>query len=131
MLKNSFLKFGAMVGSLPALFLPATTFAANNPLLNSETNLGKVKTESGLTSGAQDLPNLIGRFVGVIIGVLGIILVIRIIQAGIMYMTAGGDPGKVDKAKKMITEGIVGIVIIIAAYSISSFVIDALKGATA
>jgi hypothetical protein len=48
-----------------------------------------------------------------------------------MYMTAGGDPGKVDKAKKMITEGIVGIVIIIAAYSISSFVIDALKGATA
>lgn len=131
MLKNSFLKFGAMVGSLPALFLPSTAFAANNPLTGATTNLTTVKTESGLTAGATDFPILIGRFVGVIIGVLGIILVIRIIQAGILYMTAAGDVGKVATAKKMITEAIIGIIIVIAAYSISSFVISSLTTATA
>jgi hypothetical protein len=130
MLKNSFLKFGAMVGSLPVLFLPAAVFAATNPLDAATSNLSTVKTESGITAGAQDLPTLIGRFIGIVIGILGIILVIRIIQAGIMYMTAGGDPGKVATAKKMITESIVGIIIVISAYAISSFVIDQIAQAT-
>jgi hypothetical protein len=73
-----------------------------------------------------DLPTMIGAIIGVVLGVLGIILVFFLVQAGIMYMTAGGDSAKVDKAKKLITNAIVGMVIVVMAYSISTFVIGQL-----
>jgi hypothetical protein len=46
-------------------------------------------------------------------------------------MTAGGDPGKVDKAKQSITRAIIGIIIIVGAYALTSFVIEQLKNAVA
>ena len=59
--------------------------------------------------------------------ILGIILVFYIIQAGIMFMTAAGDATKVDKAKKIITQAVIGMVIIVMAYTISNFVIGQLS----
>ena len=91
----------------------------------------------GLNDAAKDsgfnqtlsLPVLIGRFIQILLGLTGIIFLVIIIYAGIMYMTAAGDPGKVDKAKKMITQSIIGLILIVGAYSISAFIIDQLKGA--
>ena len=120
MIKKTFSKLGAYVGALPVLLLPLSVSAAG--LADNAGNFTALKT-GGATSSTADLPTLIGRLIGVLLGVLGIILVVYIIQAGIMYMTAAGDPAKVDKAKKMITQAVVGIIIIVAAYSISDFVI--------
>ena len=39
-------------------------------------------------------------------------------------MTASGDSAKTDKAKSMIISGIIGIIIILAAWAIASFVIS-------
>lgn len=119
MIKKTFSKIGAYVGVLPVLVLPLSVSAA---LSDNAANFTSLKS-GGATSSSSDLPTLIGKLIGVLLGVLGIILVVYIIQAGIMFMTAGGDPAKVDKAKKMITQAIVGIIIIVAAYSISDFVI--------
>ncbi|MCX6714247.1 MAG: hypothetical protein NTX72_00335 [Candidatus Uhrbacteria bacterium] len=133
MLKASYLKFGAMVGSLPVLFLPAAVFAAppaGTGLSAAKTSLDTVKTEAGVTAGAADLPTLIGRIIAVLLGVMGIILVVYVIMAGITYMTAGGDDTKVKKAKAMIQTSVVGIIIIVAAYAISSFVIAQITTAT-
>ncbi|OGL62697.1 hypothetical protein A3C09_02345 [Candidatus Uhrbacteria bacterium RIFCSPHIGHO2_02_FULL_47_44] len=136
MLKNSYLKFGAMIGSLPALILPLSvsagaTAAPGQGLNASQGSLTTIKEGAGITAGASDLPTLIGRIIGVLLGVMGIILVIYIVLAGITYMTAGGDDAKVKKAKAMIQTSVVGIIIIVAAYSISSFVISQIITATA
>lgn len=132
-MNKSFLKFGAYVGSLPVLFLPVSVLAAppaGQGLSGAKTSLDTIKTESGVSAGAADLPILIGRIIGLVIGVVGILLVVRIVQAGILYMTSAGDGKKVDEAKKLMTQNVIGIIIIIAAYSISSFVINQIATAT-
>lgn len=55
--------------------------------------------------------------------VMGIIAVVVIIVAGIMYATSGGDSAAVTKAKNMILYSVVGIVVILAAWAITNFVI--------
>lgn len=55
--------------------------------------------------------------------VMGIIAVIVIIVAGIMYATSGGDSAAVTKAKNLILYSVVGIIVIFAAWGITNFVI--------
>lgn len=55
--------------------------------------------------------------------VAGIIAVITIIIGGITYATSGGDSGKVSKAKNMIIYSVAGLVVILVAFAITSFVI--------
>jgi len=51
------------------------------------------------------------------------------IYAGYNWMTAQGEEEKVTKAKDTLTAAIIGLVIVIAAYAISYYVISALGGA--
>lgn len=129
MFNKIFHKISSWVSVLPILFLPnfasaQTEFQGYKGLgtEGSQKALGTVKTGANITT-AQDLPTLIGRLINGLLGILGIILVGLVIYAGILYMTASGDDTKVKKAKTLLTQAIIGIIIIIAAYSISAFVI--------
>ena len=75
---------------------------------------------------SQTLPQLVGNIINIALGILGIILVILIVYGGILWMIAMGDEKKIDKAKAILTNAIVGLVITVAAYAISSYVISAL-----
>ncbi len=55
--------------------------------------------------------------------VAGLIAVIVIIVGGIQYITAGGDPSKVAKAKNAILYAVIGLIIVILAAVITNFVI--------
>lgn len=123
-----FHKFGAWISALPILLLPTTGFAAEG-LEASKEALGKIKTEIG-TDVSSDLPTLIGGIIRVVLGVLGIFFVIYVVYAGYLWMTAGGEVAKVDKSKKMLGQAVIGIVIIVAAYAISEFVISQIISAT-
>jgi hypothetical protein len=60
---------------------------------------------------------------------IGIIAVIFIIYAGFLWMTSGGNQEKLALAKKTLINAIIGLVIILAAIVIVSFVINKLSGA--
>lgn len=79
-----------------------------------------------VSGGPKDLPTMIGNLINILLGSLGIIFVGLVIYAGILYMTASGDDTKVKKAKTLLTQAIIGMIIIVAAYSISAFVIGQL-----
>jgi len=49
-----------------------------------------------------------------------------IIYGGFLWMSSGGDTEKISKAKNTITNGIIGLVIVVLAYTIANFVIKAL-----
>jgi len=88
-------------------------------------------TATGANLGSSmPLPKLIGQVIGVLLTMLGVILVCLIIYAGFLWMTAQGDPDKVKKAKAIIGNAVVGMVLVFAAYSIANFVIDKLVTAT-
>jgi hypothetical protein len=46
-------------------------------------------------------------------------------------MTAAGNEDRVEKAKKLIVAGIIGLAIILSAYAIARFVVNSLVSATA
>lgn len=109
-----------VLSSLPAF--------AESPSALLTTGLDAAAADSGLKSGLT-LPELIGRMIAVMLGLIGIIFIIYIIWAGIMYMTAAGDDTKVKKAKQMISQSVIGIIIMVGAYAISNFVITQLTTA--
>ncbi|MEA3449801.1 MAG: hypothetical protein U9Q85_02385 [Patescibacteria group bacterium] len=79
-----------------------------------------------ITFGIGDAVNLIIKS---FLSLLGIIFIILVITAGYNWMTAVGDETKVEKAKKMITRAVIGLIVIISAYAITAFVFKALDGA--
>ena len=70
------------------------------------------------------------RIIKVAIGMLGIVALVIILIGGFTWMTAGGSEEKVGEAKKWITAGVIGLAIILSAYSIASFVVSNLVAAT-
>src|SRR3989339_1030052 len=85
---------------------------------------GNVQTATGL--GNTDPREMAGQVVNILLGFLGIIAVVIILLGGFKWMTAAGDEGKVDEAKKLIGAGVIGLVVILSAYGLALFIIDKL-----
>lgn len=86
-----------------------------------QANANQVAQAAGV-SGGTDLVTIIGRIINVALGFLGIILLVLMLYAGFVWMTAAGDAEKIAKAKKIITNALIGLVIIASAWAITSFV---------
>jgi len=85
-------------------------------------------TATGL--GTKDIRETIASIINVAMGLLGIIAVAIILLGGFKWMTAGGSEEKVSDAKKLIISGVIGLVIILTAYAIASFVVSSILNAT-
>ena len=72
-------------------------------------------TAGNYTTQAENLINLIISFLTVI---AGLAFFIYFVIGGVTWVTAGGDKGNVDKAKTMMTNATIGMVIIAASYAI-------------
>jgi len=71
--------------------------------------------------------DLVSNLVTAAIVIGAIATLIYMVMGGINYITSGGDAQKVESAQKHITNAIIGLVIIVAAYAIFT-VIKALLG---
>jgi len=73
-----------------------------------------------------DLPTIIGRLIGAALSLLGVLLLAYILYGGFLWMTAGGDEKKVTAATSVIKNAVIGLVIIVAAYAITAFILGPL-----
>ncbi|OQA37054.1 MAG: hypothetical protein BWY53_00138 [Parcubacteria group bacterium ADurb.Bin326] len=89
---------------------------------NSQLGKSQLGTTFGANTDQNALAKMIGAGVNVVLGMLGLILVVLIIYAGFIWTTAQGDSKKVDKAKDMIKQAVIGLIIVFAAYAIAQFV---------
>lgn len=110
-------------GAAAALW--ALPFAAAAQNLDVGIDYGTI---TGL--GTKDLRETVASIINVALGLLGIVAVVIILAGGFTWMTAAGNEENVDKAKKMIFAGIIGLAIILSAYAIARFVITSLVNAT-
>jgi len=95
---------------------------------NLTDKLGEVNDQADL--GSEELPATIGKLIAAMLSVLGVIFLLLIIYAGFTWMTAQGDPKAVDKAKDILIRSVTGLIILLSAYAISTFVIETLGTAT-
>jgi len=89
-------------------------------------------TRTGEVIGVSDTPLevIVGNVIRVAITLVGVVLLGLLIYAGFLWMTAGGSEEKVKKARGMIFNAIVGLVIIVLAYAITDFILGRLIEAT-
>lgn len=77
----------------------------------------------------QDVKVVIQNIIKIILGFLGIITIIIILYGGFLWMTSFGEEDKIDRSKKLISAGVIGLAIVLASYAISVFVINSLTRA--
>ena len=80
--------------------------------------------------GNADPEDMIVSVINWILGILALVAVIMILVGGFLWMTAGGNEEKVDKAKKLLIAAIIGLVIILAAWGIATYAIGKLLDIT-
>lgn len=116
--------------ALAPMIASAQTTVGGNPFQRAQDTISGsqgVQAGAGLGSGqTAELPTIIGRIINVILGFLGIILLFYILLAGFKWMTAGGNDKQTAEAKAMIQNAVIGMVIIVAGFAISNFVIKQL-----
>lgn len=110
-----FMLFGLLV-------VPSVSHAQIN--VNS-TGIGTTAAAAGYSSAA-DPAAIIGQMISVVLGLVGFVFFIYVLWAGFLWMTAQGNAEQVQKATGMIKNGIIGFIIIVAAYAISTAVINAI-----
>ncbi|MBI4281377.1 hypothetical protein HY625_00990 [Candidatus Uhrbacteria bacterium] len=125
-LTKRFINMGVGIG---ALLLPIIALAQDTISSDQAKKFGiDVLTASGL--GSRGLRETVGSIINVFMGLLGTVAIVIILIGGFQWMTAGGNEEKVEKAKQMLGAGVIGLAIILAAYSITRFVIGSLITAT-
>ena len=112
--------------AVPMLAVPAMVGAAD---LGGKDYLKDVGDAADLPGGAGEdaLIEIIGTGIKVILSILGVVLVLMIIYAGWTWMTAQDEKAKIQKAKDMLKNAVIGLLIIFAAYAIATFVISSLN----
>jgi hypothetical protein len=73
---------------------------------------------------------IIGTIINDVLIFLGVIFLILTIYGGFLWMTAGGNEETLKKAKKWLVNAVIGLIIVLAAYSITSFVISKIISST-
>ncbi len=73
----------------------------------------------------SDFSVLVGNVLKWVLSVAGSIALLMLVAGGIMYITSAGDEQKVASSKKIITWTIIGLMVVLASYSII-FVLDEL-----
>lgn len=68
------------------------------------------------------LPELINNIMGILFFVVGVASVIVIVVAGLMYVVSAGNEKTTKQAKDAILYAVIGLVISISAFAITSFI---------
>lgn len=102
------------------------SFFALPSLAQDVVQINPVGQELNLAGGAVDgvdsLRDIVLRVIRWILGLVGLIAVIVILYGGFLWMTSAGNADRVTRARAVIVNGLIGLVIIIASFAIVSLV---------
>ncbi len=121
-----FLSFLTLLAIFP--FAPAIPAQAqDNTLYQSQTGM----TDIGAVYGNKttDIRQIILKVVSIALGLLAVIFLCLTLFAGFKYMTSGGNEEETRKAIKLLTNAVIGLVIIMLSWAITRFIILRLNAA--
>ncbi|MDP2684450.1 MAG: pilin [bacterium] len=104
------------------LFGVSFVYAAN------DYGLGKTAEKAGLDVSERHPEDIIGNVVGAGLTLVGVLFLLLMIYGGVIWMIARGNEQETDKALKTIKAAVLGLIIVVASYAITTFVFDAIKG---
>jgi predicted nucleic acid-binding Zn ribbon protein len=72
---------------------------------------------------------LVQRITAIFFGILGLIAVVMVMYSGFLWLTAAGEEEKTKKATTLLFQSFVGLIIILASWTLTYFVISQLTRA--
>ncbi len=132
MYKKIILAFGGFFVIFGALLSVDIVRAQQTPICDFDPVTDPLGLACASATGLKaDDPRLIaGRIINVTLGILGILATVLIVYAGFRWMTAGGNEENVKTAQKILISAVIGLLIILTAYSVTAFVIKKAYSAT-
>lgn len=89
---------------------------------DAQPSLSQVIPETGITEG--NLDNQAATVVKAILGAMGLVFFGLMVYSGIVWMIARGEEDRISKARDTIIAATIGLVIVVAAYAITTLVVD-------
>ena len=113
---------------LSFLFLPFIYVEAGNlsGAFGKDSNLEKIASSSGYDAKEGNRNSLelkIALIIQTALGLLGVLFIVLSVYAGITWMTAAGNEESIKKAVTTLKHNVVGLIIVLLAYTISIFII--------
>jgi len=124
-MKQTLKKAFATIGIGASLLLPVSATFAQSPFQKAQDDVNNIGKAAGVNT-TKPLPVLVGSIINIILALLGMIFLILVLYAGFLWMTAAGEGKQVDKAKDILRQSIIGLIVIIAGFAISNYVLTSL-----
>jgi Type IV secretion system pilin/Bacterial Ig-like domain/IPT/TIG domain len=122
-----------MFKSVKKLFISTTVligiFAVASFVLAQAPDLG-LGYGSATGLAAADPRIIVANIIRIALGFLGVVAIGLIIYGGYLWMTAAGNEEQIERAKKVLISAIIGLVIILSAFGIATFILNSLLQAT-
>ncbi|MAF24807.1 hypothetical protein CL634_04445 [bacterium] len=130
-LKNILPVFFALTILLsPALALADTGQPVDEEIRNQLDVVGHdVFGTTSSTARDFHLAETVARVLKIVLSFLGVVFLALVIYGGLLWMTSAGNEDSVTKAKKVLTAAIIGIIIVLASFAITNFVVNQLTEA--
>jgi len=115
---------------LMIVLMPSVTLAQDSGLKKSLFLLNNLNTQvTGQTPSNEDRVALtVAALIQTAISLIGLIMVVLIVYAGFLWLTARGNDQQVERAQSYIKNAILGIIVIMMAYAITVFIVQQLTG---
>lgn len=126
---HKFLKTTVIMGMAVVFFVTLFSFTpvfaqTGGGLVDNATLGNQYAGQIGL--GGADIRLIIVNIIRVALGLVGLVMVILMLYAGFLWMTAGGNDDQIVKAKNIIRNAVIGLAIVLSAYGIVLFVMNLL-----
>lgn len=115
---------------LSGLFVIGLSFGAVHFVYAQGLDLGTSEINAVIALSPTDPRVIIAKIINIALLFLGVIAIGLTIYAGFLWMTSGGSEDKIDQAKKILRNAVIGLIIILSAWGIATFILNKLLGAT-
>ncbi|MFA6417381.1 MAG: hypothetical protein WCW61_04290 [Patescibacteria group bacterium] len=121
---KNFKKIAVTFFSLLILLSVFISSPVSAQLLSNTAGLDSMTIETKNAAGLGDMSigQVVSQIIRVVLGLLSIVFLILIIMAGFKWMTAGGNEEQIKKSTATIKAAVIGLVIVLAAYTITYFI---------
>ena len=121
--------FSILTICLFSILLLPQIILADTPLQIVQGGLQNTAVTATISQTQTDLPTILGKAINYFFPIIGVIFLTVTLIGGYLWMTAGGNEEKVEKAKKFVMNGINGMIVIFLGYALVFVIVQALSGA--
>ena len=111
-------------------FIVSPVLAVDKGLPGATDRLKTVEKGVYGTTGAKPFEEVVGGYIQGALALLGVIFLVLLVYGGYIWMIARGEEAEVTRATGIIKMAVIGLIIVLAAYAITAYVVVAMGEAT-